>query len=220
MKSRGFLFVVFSMCIMFTHAQTAPPFWNDILRFKKLDSMQPPPANAILLTGSSSFTRWTDVNNYFPGYTIINRAFGGSTLPDVIRYAYDAIIPYKPKQVLIYCGENDLASADSISAAEVLKRVQTLFSIIRINLPGTTITYVSIKPSPVRAGIQIKVKAANELIKAFFSKQANASFIDIYRDMLDANGNMREEIFVGDRLHMNATGYAIWQRKIKPYLKK
>src|ERR1700712_1259870 len=101
-------------------AQKAPPFWQDIEAFKKLDSAQAPVANPILFTGSSSFTKWTDVNAYFPGYPIVNRAFGGSILKDVIRYAYDAILVYHPKQVVIYCGENDLASSDTITVAEVV----------------------------------------------------------------------------------------------------
>ena len=200
--------------------QKVPAFWNDILALKKIDSIQPPAANSILLTGSSSFTRWKDVNDYFPGYPIVNRAFGGSTLPDVIRYAYDVILPYKPKQVLIYCGDNDLAASDSITAADVVNRVKTLFAIIRQNLPNTTISYVSIKPSPSREKIQDKVKQANKDIKAFFKTQKNADFIDVYDAMLDSNRKMREELYVQDRLHMKPEGYAIWKKIIGPYLRK
>ncbi len=201
-------------------AQRTPAFWQDIVAFKKQDSLQPPQAHAILFVGSSSFTKWTDVNAYFPGYPIINRGFGGSTLPDMIRYVYDIILPYQPKQVVIYCGENDLASADSIPATEVVLRVKTLFGMIRTNLPEAVIDYVSIKPSPVRGGIQNKVRAANKEIKAFFIKQKNAAFINIYDAMLDAKGQMREELYVRDRLHMKPEGYTIWQRMIQPYLIK
>jgi acetyl esterase/lipase/lysophospholipase L1-like esterase len=203
-----------------TKQAAAPPFYNDILAFKKLDVAQPPVSNGILLVGSSSFTKWTDVNNYFPGYPIINRGFGGSTLVDVIRYAYDVILPYKPKQVLIYCGENDLASGDNVTADVVLQRLKTLFGIIRTNLPNTTISFVSIKPSPVRAHIQPKVKVANKEIQSFLKAQKNTQFIDIYDAMLDAGKHMREELYVGDRLHMKPEGYAIWKKIITPYLIK
>lgn len=201
-------------------AQNSPAFWSDIQTFKKQDSIQKPATNAILLIGSSSFTKWRDVSNYFPSYTIINRGFGGSTLVDVIRYAYDIVIPYQPKQVIIYCGENDLASSENISPAEVLVRVKTLFGIIRTNFPTATIDYVSIKPSPVRASIQPRVKEANKIIKAFLAKQNNAGFIDIYDAMLNAKGNMREELYIGDRLHMKPEGYAIWKKIMEPYLLK
>jgi lysophospholipase L1-like esterase len=201
-------------------AQSTPGFWPDIVAFKKIDSAQKPALNSILFVGSSSFTKWQDVHAYFPEYTIINRGFGGSTLVDVIRYAYDIILPYQPKQVLIYCGENDLASQENISPEQVLLRVKTLFNIIRTNLPDATIDYVSIKPSPVRASIQERVKIANKLVKAFLKKQKNAGFIDIYDAMLDPNGNMQEELYLDDRLHMKPAGYAIWKKAIAPYLVK
>lgn len=201
-------------------AQTAPPFWNDIVAFKKLDSVHPAPAHPILFIGSSSFTKWKDVNDYFPGYAIVNRAFGASTLLDLIRYSYDIIIPYQPKQVLIYCGENDLAYSDTVTAAEVVKRFKTLFGIIRLNLPNTTIDYVAIKASPKRLNIKDKVVETNKEIARFMKKEKNAGFIDVYYPMLDAKGNYRDELFIEDHLHMNPEGYAIWKTIIQPYLIK
>ena len=136
---KHFLLFAFLLNTYLVNAQTDPAFWQDIVAFKKLDAIQKPALNSILFVGSSSFTKWQDVPAYFPGYTIINRGFGGSTLQDVIRYTYDVILPYQPKQVVIYCGENDLASADSVSVSEVVNRFKTLFSMIRINLPNANI---------------------------------------------------------------------------------
>src|SRR5471030_48169 len=91
--------------------QTAPPkelpFAKDVAAFKERDKENPPEKGQILFIGSSSFTRWTDVGKYFPGHKILNRAFGGSSLSDVINFANDIVPPYEPKQVVIYCGEND-----------------------------------------------------------------------------------------------------------------
>lgn len=220
---KSFLLVagLFLACNNFVFAQTAcPPFWNDIQAFAKKDSAQLPPKNAILFVGSSSFTKWTDVQAYFPGYTIINRGFGGSTLKDVIRYAYDVILPYAPKQVVVYCGENDLAGDPTLTGADVAQRFETLFGMIRQNLPSATIDFISLKPSPSRQALFPAFQKANMLIKAFLEKQPNAHFIDVYAPMLDASGSPRKDIFIEDRLHMNATGYKIWQRVLLPYLKK
>ena len=112
-----------------------PAFWYDIQGFKKQDSVSFPPTDAILLIGSSSFTMWKDVPNYFPSHTIINRGFGGSSLPDVIRYADDIIFSYHPKQIVIYCGENDLAGSDTVTAQLVFTRFKQLFAIIRDHSP-------------------------------------------------------------------------------------
>jgi lysophospholipase L1-like esterase len=201
-------------------SQSAPQYWKEIIAFNKQDSAQKPPSNAILFIGSSSFTRWTDVSNYFPGYTIVNRAFGGSTLPDVIRYFYEVVIPYSPKQIFIYCGENDLANSESVTVDDVVIRFKTLYAMIRANYPKVMVDYVSIKPSPVREKIQDKVKAANKEINAFLKKEKNAAFIDIYDALLDPNGKMREELYVKDRLHLNADGYQIWKKIFLPYMIK
>jgi lysophospholipase L1-like esterase len=199
---------------------SAQPFKNDIENFKKQDSIHPPQQHAILLVGSSSFTKWTDVQDYFPGYPIINRGFGGSTLPDVIRYANDIIIPYHPKQVVIYCGDNDFASGDTISAETVAARFRKLFWIIRKKLPGKSIVFVSVKPSPSRARLMPKEEIGNKAIKDFLATQKNTSFVDVYHLMLDQNGRPLPSIFIQDSLHMNANGYAIWKKAIEPVLKK
>jgi lysophospholipase L1-like esterase len=219
---KKFLFLVLFLVVGLNvaKAQTAPAFWADIASFKKQDAAEAQPSNPIVFVGSSSFTRWNNIKDSFPGHPVVNRGFGGSTLVDVIRYAYDVILPYQPKQVIIYCGENDLASADSITAGETVRRFKTLFGMIRTNLPDTRISFVSIKPSPSRAQIQGKVKEANRDIKRFLKKQKNTDFIDVYDAMLDKQGNMREELYVKDRLHMQPEGYAIWQKIIAPYLVK
>src|SRR6478609_4359532 len=121
------LLVISAQCI-FAQQQ---PFYEEIQNFKNQDTVNPPPKNAILFVGSSSFTKWTDVQAYFPGYKIINRGFGGSSLPDVIRYADDIIFPYQPKQIVIYCGENDLASSDTVTAQMVFDRFKELYQMIR-----------------------------------------------------------------------------------------
>src|SRR4051794_39345746 len=98
-------FIVIVFVFQYANAQDTA-FQKDIQDFKKQDSTSFPPRNAIVFVGSSSFTKWKDVQDYFPNYKIVNRGFGGSTLPDVIRYVNDIIIPYHPKQVVIYCGDN------------------------------------------------------------------------------------------------------------------
>jgi len=196
------------------------PFYKEIQAFKKLDSVKPPTKNAILFIGSSSFKNWVDVQNYFPVFPIVNRGFGGSTLPDVIRFADDVIFPYEPKQILIYCGENDLASADSVTATMVFNRFKQLFQIIRNRLPKVPVAFVSMKPSPSRERLWPKMIEGNKLIKKYLSNKRNTAFIDVYSKMFDANGAVMRDIFLKDNLHMNSKGYVIWQKIIAPYLLK
>ena len=201
-------------------AQVQKPYWNEILAFKKQDSLQSPPQNAILFVGSSSFRGWRNVSEAFPSHTIINRGFGGSSLPDVIQYADDIIFPYKPKQVVIYCGENDLTVGDSITGKTVFERFKTLFAVLRSQQPQLPIAFVSLKPSPSRWHLRDKMIDANKRIKKFLRKQKNTAFIDVWKPMLNSEGLPRQELFLKDNLHMNAEGYAIWQKIVEPYLLK
>lgn len=201
-------------------AQQVPPFYNEIQQFKKEDSAHFPAKNNIVFVGSSSFQKWHDVQTYFPDKPIINRGFGGSQLTDVIRYANDIIIPYHPKQVVIYAGENDLAAADTVSAKTVYYRLVKLFTIIRKSMPEVPVMFVSIKPSPSREKFMPKIVEANTMIKQFLQSKKKAVFINVYDKMLDASGKPMPDIFVEDNLHMNAKGYHIWQKAIAPYLIK
>ncbi len=198
----------------------AQPFAEEIAAFKKADSLRFPPKNAILFVGSSSFRMWTDVQDAFPGYTIINRGFGGSALPDLIRYMDDIIIPYKPKQIVIYCGDNDLAASDTVTAEMVVDRFKTLFTGIRKQLGNVPIAYVAIKPSPSRTKLMPKMLQANVMVMDYLRHKKKTAFIDVYHPMLGADGKPIPDIFKEDNLHMNAKGYAIWQKVFEPYLLK
>ncbi len=210
-------------CFVFVqviHAQTVP-FQDEINTFKKEDSLHFPPKHAILFIGSSSFRFWTDVQSYFPGYTIINRGFGGSSLTDVIHFAPAILFPYQPKQVVIYCGENDLAGDTSVTSKVVFARFKTLYQMVRNHLGNkVNVVYVSIKPSPSRENLLPKMIAANALIKQYVSEQKNTSFADVFHAMLDANSKLRPELYKDDHLHMKPEGYAIWKQVLEPYLLK
>jgi len=230
----GFKFSLFSRvniqcrCILFFIAWPIglcaqvkePPFWKEIKAFKKLDSIIFPSHNQILFVGSSSFRLWKDLQNNFPGYPIINRGFGGSTLKDVNFYFDDVIKPYHARQIVIYCGDNDFANDHALPVDSVLKRLETLVAKIRVTDKKAKITYISIKPSPSRKDLTSKFIEANKRIKQYMKTQENASFVDVYSKMVDKKGSPLKAIFLSDSLHMNAQGYAIWQKEIKKYLRK
>ena len=126
-----FFRIFFCFLLLYSFTVKAQPFAADIAAFQIQDAASFPAKQSILFVGSSSFTKWKDVQSYFPGYPIINRGFGGSSLPDVIRYADQIIFSYEPKQIVIYCGENDFAASDTVTAEMVVDRFETLFNLIR-----------------------------------------------------------------------------------------
>jgi len=216
MKLICFFVLLCSFCTL--SAQTHPPYWDDVQAIRRYDKIYAPPASPILFTGSSSIRLWNNLSEQFRGYTVLNRGIGGAVIADIDRYVEDLILPYKPKQVILYIGENDIVSApngDSVFAA-----FRKLFLHIRSVLPELPLAYISIKPSPSREQFLPIAIRANELIKAFLSEQPRAGFIDIYPLMLDKKGQFRRELFRQDMLHMLPEGYTIWYKRVKPFLVK
>jgi lysophospholipase L1-like esterase len=219
---KEFIKILFGAFLLFTWGSgfaQQHAFSNEIKEFKTQDQAQMPEKNSILFVGSSSFRMWKEVQAAFPDFKIINRGFGGSALSDVIYYSDDIIFPYQPKQVVIYCGENDLTEPN-LDAAVVFDRFKILFELIRKHYPDIPITFVSMKPSPSRKNYRAAQEAGNAAIKYFLSLQKNTSFVDVYHLMIDKSGNPFPDIFRSDSLHMNAKGYEIWQQAIRPHLVK
>lgn len=215
------LFLYVSLIIIsILHAQQKPNFWNEIQEFKKQNLQSPPPENAILLLGSSSFTMWKDVGNYFPDKTIINRGFGGSRLVDLNYYSEELLNPYHPKQIIIYCGENDIAyDKEKTTAKTTFKRFKKLYKTIRSKYPKIEVDYISMKRSPSREQFWPEMKKANAKIERFMTRKSNAEYIDIVTPMEDHNGNVRKDLFLDDMLHMKPNGYEIWAKTMKRYMK-
>ena len=198
--------------------QVSHAAWEqDMQAFAERDAASPPPKGAILFIGSSSIRMWDTLASDFPEVRVINRGFGGSEIRDSTWYAGRIVIPYAPRQVVLYAGDNDLFSGRS--PLQVRDDFRAFVQRIRRDLPKVEIAYISNKPSPSRANLLDAQRQANALIEADAAR-LQVEFIDVFTPMLDAQGQPREELFLEDRLHMNAAGYDVWQQAIQPYLLK
>lgn len=170
-----------------------------------------------VFTGSSSIVGWESLASDFAGKKVLNHAFGGSQTFEVLHFAPRIILPYKPKQVLIYSGDNDIAAGKNPET--VLQDFTGLFNTIRSSGRKTFITYISIKPSPSRKQFMPDIVKANKLVKDFLESKKRTSYIDVYNPMLTPGGNPKPELFKSDSLHMVPAGYKLWAEIVRPYLK-
>lgn len=198
-------------------AQSQPYIYQvDLNRWKDEDAKNPPRPGMILFIGSSTFTNWKTVDKAFPDKNVLNRAYGGSGLMHIIR-DYKVFTAYKPKQIVIYCGENDLAGG-TMPAYKVYENFKTFFGLVRKVLPKVDILYCAMKPSPSRWHLRAKYMYGNQLIKDFLATQPRADFVSCWDAMLSSDGRPDPSIFGSDMLHMNAKGYAIWTKLLEPKL--
>jgi lysophospholipase L1-like esterase len=217
MKRAFQLFLVLRLAFV---AAVAPAethrFENEIAAFEAADKTNPPATNAILFLGSSSIRKWTTLAKDFPGHKVINRGFGGSQISDSVYYFDRIVLPYKPKMIVFYAGSNDIQAGKTPET--VADDFQAFLRKVEGALPGAKVAFISVNASPSRWKDVEKVRQANRQIAGLMAKDDKRVFIDTFPAMFDSGGKPRPELYVGDRLHMNAKGYAIWTSIIAPYL--
>lgn len=192
-------------------------FADDMARFAEQDAEHPAAPGGILFVGSSSIRLW-DLAESFPDLnpTPLNRGFGGSQLIDSIQRVDELVLKHKPRLVVIYAGDNDIAAGKD--ATRVVKDFQTLTAQLRESLPDAQIAYIAIKPSIVRWKLAPTMRDANNQIAELCEDDDHLTFIDVWQPMLGDDGRPRPELFRDDGLHLNKEGYKLWNALVRPVL--
>ena len=107
--------------------------------FRRFDSRNALAKDPILFVGSSSIVFWETAKS-FPGLPVINRGFGGASLPEIIHY-YDDVIKKHAPSVLILYSDIDVEGGKSPEVAvhafeELIERVKTDFPTTQILRSG------------------------------------------------------------------------------------
>ncbi len=179
----------------------------EIAAFEAADAKEPPPKGGVVFVGSSSIRLWKTLAQDFHEFQVLNRGFGGSELADSVAFAERIVFPYEPRMVVLYAGGNDINNGKS--AQQVFADFQAFVAKLRGKLPDVEIAYISIAGNPARWAQVEKIKEANRLIGDYAKQSKGVRFIDVFSQMLGADGLPKPDIFVADKLHMNSEGYKI-----------
>jgi lysophospholipase L1-like esterase len=198
-------------------AQDPLRFAEEVKKFEHTASNYPE-ANRIVFTGSSSIRLWVDFKSYFPNHNVINTGFGGSETSDLLYYRDLLIDQFKPKQVFIYEGDNDLNSGKS--PIQIVSDLTALVSSLLENENIESIVIIAPKPSIARAALRAEYEKMNKVIQATTELSSKVQYADIWPSMLNADGSIKKELFIEDGLHMNKMGYDLWIKVIEPLLIK
>ena len=188
---------------------------KDIELFKEFDAKNAAPKNPALFVGSSTIMKWKTAEA-FPGFSVINRGFGGSVTEDVQYYYKDVIGKYHPSAVLFYCDNDVTGGGDPDHAFDLAMQV---YHKVRADFPKAPFVFLSMKHAPNSAfanlGEAKAIDRYNELAKAQAKKDSNFKYFDMDAPVKDANGRIAPELFL-DGEHFNDKGYAL----INPALQK
>jgi len=192
-------------------------FAEEIKAFREWDSKNAVPAEPVLFVGSSSIRMWR-THDSFPDLPVVNRGFGGSQISDVIHFTDRLVFPYKPRVIVFYAGDNDIASGKS--AQRVFEDYRKFVGIVHAKLPEARIIFLAIKPSESRWSFWPETRKANELVQGWSRKDNRLFFADLATPLLGPEGRCRNELFLGDKLHLNAAGYGVWTQALTPVLRQ
>jgi len=192
-------------------------FDAEIRTFEAWDRKNAFPPGAVLFVGSSSIRLWQTAES-FPEVPVINRGFGGSHIRDVNHFAERIVLKYKPRAIVFYAGDNDIA--DGKSPQQVCDDFQSFTRLVRKRLPETRIIYLPIKPSQARWKLWPHMQETNALIAKFSQSDKRLEYVDTATPLLGPEGRPRPDLFLDDGLHLNAKGYAVWNDVLTPGLEK
>ena len=210
------MLVTFFIGSYFVNAQDPLRFTDEVDILISKDFGFSPNDSIILFTGSSSIRMWSDIQDYFQEYNIVNTGFGGSHMSDLLYYSSELIFKHSPTKVFIYEGDNDIAVHKNPN--EILKTTDSLISLIKNHIPNVEIYIISAKPSLARWSLKKEYIELNHLFKDYCNNYSKITFINIWDIMLNENEKPRKDSFIEDGLHMNKTGYDLWAEKIKEFL--
>lgn len=196
-----------------------PTTWEGVVqRFEAKDRRRSPEPGSVVFVGSSSLRLWKTLGEDLAPTPVINRGFGGSRTDDVLHYVDRIVTPYRPRAVVYYAGDNDLGRDAAPTPATVADNFKRFVERVREGGAGVPVYFISIKPSPKRMGRWPSMAQANRLVESFAAAQDDVTYLDVASGMLDAEGNVRHELFSADGVHMNAEGYALWTSVVRPVI--
>ena len=221
MKAKLAVFGMIGALVSATAAAAEYPdperFRGAIDAFLAADAESMPPTDAIVATGSSSMRGWHGrIAEDLAPLTIIPRGFGGSNMNEVRYFLGELVLRYKPRAVLLYEGDNDVAVG--VEPDQILAQFDAIDAAIAESLPDTRIYILAIKPSIARWHLWPTMHATNEQLKARAANDPRLIFLDIATPMLNDADEPWENIFIADQLHMNGAGYDIWRDAVRPVL--
>lgn len=138
-------------------------------------------------------------------------------MADVVYYMGRIVLPYRPRLVVLYAGDNDMV--EGRMPARVLADYHAFAARLRSALPEARLAFVSIKPSPSRRSYIERMRDTNRRIRSDIARDSLQAYVDVFTPMLGSTGQPRPELFEADSLHLTRAGYTLWRSLLAPVVR-
>ncbi|MCB9870942.1 MAG: hypothetical protein H6837_13885 [Planctomycetes bacterium] len=187
-----------------------------IAEFETADRAAPVEPGKVVFAGSSSIRLWHTLERDMAPLPVVHRGFGGAKLFDLLYYADTLISRHRPSVVVLFCGTNDLDRTQAKTPEQVCTLFQRIVARLHAADASLTIVYIAITPTLARDNRIEQVRDANRRIRDVCATDRRLEFVDPSPALMDAAGRPDPKWFQRDRLHLNAEGYRVWTRYIRP----
>jgi lysophospholipase L1-like esterase len=198
--------------IIATHSEwTKTHYPKRIAEFKK----NPLETGDIVFLGNSITEQGGDWEAKVNSTKAKNRGISGDTTEGVLARLAE-LIYYKPEQVFILIGINDLFRED-MTSEKVFNNILKIVDQIHDGSPRTKIFVQTILPTNT-VTLKEKIQSTNSLLT---NSEATAPYtlISLHTHFATQDDIMNMELSV-DGVHLNENGYAVWVDKIINLIKK
>lgn len=144
-----------------------------------------------------------------------NRGISGDTTEGVLERLGE-VIYYKPEQVFLLIGINDLFR-DYMTSEKVFENIKEIVNRIQEDSPETEIYVHTILPTST-VSLQEKIQLTNTLLSNYES-QAPYKLINLHPHFSTEEDLMDMQLST-DGVHLNASGYTLWANTINHLIKR
>jgi lysophospholipase L1-like esterase len=171
------------------------------------------PNRPVVVYGSSTVRLWPNAAAGMGRPDVVPVGFGGATLQDCIEF-YDLLVrPLSPHMLIVAAGTNDIEKRNA-DAAEILLLVEKLIATARRKQPVLPVAVLTLKPAPFHGERMPAIRAANALLAERLPALSGVTLVDIYAAFVNAADQADLRFYAEDMRHLNAEGYAAWNRTI------
>jgi lysophospholipase L1-like esterase len=176
----------------------------------------------VLLVGDSITMQWGDSwNRHFPRLATVNIGIGGDKTQNVLwRLDHGGVEGLEPRIIVLLIGNNNMFFTPETGVPAAVRGIGTCVANLREKFPRAAIILVKVFPANA-PGSQFhedirKVNAALDGLG--LEADPKLRVLDIWGDLVTADGTLDKRLFLPDNVHLSAAGYDLYAEKLRPLI--
>jgi lysophospholipase L1-like esterase len=179
----------------------------------------------VLLVGDSITMQWGAAwTKHFPTLKTVNIGIGGDKTQNVLwRLDHGGVAGLEPRLCVLLIGNNNMFFTPETGIEPAAQGIKVCVDNLREKFPQAPVIVVKVFPAhapgnPFYEDIK-KVNAALDTLN--LEADPKVRVLDIWGDMVNADGTLKKQLFTPDNIHLSqGGGYKLYAEKLKPLVEK